>query len=145
MQEVYRCSPAAIKRIVATAERLRQEPQNRRQLEHARHDDELLQELLEDFDASHPLYGWAKDLVLLGHHPERESAEYREQLKQKERLAYIRRSHREDAEMVLAIAVEDLDEVDVEGLLDQREHRREQMRWRANQRHRRRRTSGAAR
>jgi AraC-like DNA-binding protein len=145
MEEVYRFSPAAIKQMVVIAERLKQEPESRRQLELARRDDELLQGLLGHLDASHPLYEWAKDLVLLGHHPERESAKYREQLKQKERLAYIRQTQRQDAEAVTALSVEDLYEVDVESLLSEREHRQEHMRWRANQLRRYRRANGATR
>jgi AraC-like DNA-binding protein len=145
MEAVYGFSPGAIKRLAAIADRLRREPESRRQLALARREDESLQELVGDLDASHPLYGWARELVLLGHHPERESAEYEAQLKERERLAYIRRTHRRDAAAVMAMSIEDLDDVNVSALMAEKEHRQEQMRWRANQLRRERRASGAAR
>lgn len=143
--EAYGFSPSRVKQMVAIALRLRDEPESRAQLEQARRDDELLGKLIGDLGATHPLYPWAKELIVLGYHPERESASYQEELKEKERQAYIRRRQRLDAAVVSGMAVEDLEELDVKGLLMEKEYRQGQMHWRANQRRRNRVAGGASR
>jgi AraC-like DNA-binding protein len=135
-KRAYGFPPERIKLAATVAERLRGEPMSRTEPRQAERDDRLLQKLLVDIDASHPLNEWAKRLILVGHHPERQTAGYEEALREKERAAYRRQQDIEDAIAVAAIPIDDLDRIDVTLLLDQKEHRHEQMRWRANQRRR---------
>lgn len=136
-KRAYGFSPQEVGRMVAIATRLQIEPRSRSDLKRAERDDRLLQDLLTGIDVSHPLNEWAKGLVLVGHHPERQTPAFVEELRKKEHAAYLRRRDQEDAEAVMAIPVDDLGDIDVALLLAQKEHRHEQMRWRANQRRRR--------
>lgn len=144
MQDIYGISPERIKLAEAVARRLLVEPKNRQELIRAKRDDRLLQELLEDIGPAHPLNGWARGLVLSGHHPERDTVAYQEELREKERAAYARKRDQEEAEVVMAMSIDELDQIDVGGLLAERDHRADHMRWRANQLRRTRSAGGAS-
>jgi AraC-like DNA-binding protein len=144
MLRAYRWTPAKIKRALELAAALESEPRARSDLAAAKRRDQLLQEHLAEIGADHPLGPWAKKLVLCGYHPEREKAAFAKELRERERAAYLEKRERMEAEVVMQLPVEELDEIDVEHLLVQREHEAEGMRWRANQL-RRQRTSQATR
>jgi AraC-like DNA-binding protein len=137
MQEALGITPEKVKQIVRVSARLEKEPESRSELARTKLDDQLLQELIGDIGPTHPLYRWAKEIVLLGHKPERDSAAYKKKLREKELAAFRRRQDEVDATAVAALELEVLGDLDVDSLLSQREHREEHMRWRANQRRRR--------
>ncbi|MDX6602624.1 MAG: hypothetical protein QOF13_1826 [Solirubrobacterales bacterium] len=133
MLRAYSWTPAKIKRAVELAAALEVEPRTRSELAAIERRDHLLQEHLAEIGADHPLTAWAKGLVLRGYHPERENAAFARELRERERAAYLEKQGRRDAEVVMSLSVEELNEIDVEHLLIQREHETENMRWRANQ------------
>jgi AraC-like DNA-binding protein len=130
---VYRWTPAKIKRAAELAAALETEPCTRSKLAAAQRRDQMLQRHLAEIGADHPLASWAKGLVLRGYHPERESAAFAKELRERERAAYLEKRERSEAEVVMSLSVEELDEIDVEHLLVQREYETERVHWRANQ------------
>lgn len=127
MRQAYGLSPRRISLIARVADRLREEPSSLREFEAAQRDDVLLQELLADIDACHPLGAWAKGLVTLGFHPERETVEYRNELRKRERAAFEEKRHRVEAEVVMTFSFEELSEIDFGALLEEKHHSRAHM------------------
>lgn len=145
MLQGYGYAPRKLGRIVELARRLMDEPQTLRAVEAAKRDDLALQELLGEIGPNHPLSGWAKGLVTLGYHPERDTPEYLEELRNRERAAYIRRQHREDAQAVMGLSIDDLHEVDVPYLLEVKRSSKQHMHMTANKRRRAGRSAGMPR
>jgi hypothetical protein len=128
LKGAYGYTPRTISLIARVARRLEEEPSTRRDLEAAQRDDLLLQELLSDIGAGHPLNDWAKRLVLLGHHPERETAEYLSELRKRERADFEQKRQRAEAAVVMmALPLDELAEIDFAALLEDKHHARVHM------------------
>lgn len=132
----YGWSPSQIKRVAILARGLADEPTNLRDYRKAKADDRLLQELVAELDSNHPLSGWARQLVLAGHHPERDTPQYQDQLRENERLAYLRRREEIEANAMASLSIEDLAEIDVPKLLREKRNAEMHMRYVANRKRR---------
>jgi len=136
LESIYGLHPSTVQHVGRLVRTLEGEPRSLRALERAQEKDRLLQDLLADIGPDHPLASWARNLILVGYHPERESAKYRERLRVQEREAYLRARDQRDAEVVMAMADEELPDVDVSALLTQKQESIAHMRMTANRRRR---------
>lgn len=134
MRRWYGLTPRRIQQIVRLAQELRRQPQTRKELAQFGRNDARLQVLLDPIGASHPLAGWAKELVVLGDHPEYGEPEFLTGLREVEGRLRLRRQHQADAERVAGLSEEECAmPVDVEYLLLKVEHAQQHMRWRSRQ------------
>lgn len=135
MRRAYGVTPRRIRQIVRLAGALRAQPETREQLAQFERNDAQLQVLLDPIGPGHPLAGWAKKLVVLGHRPEYYEPGFLLSLREREARQRIGQQHAADAERVAGLTEQECraTPIDVNYLLFKRDQERQNMRWRRRQ------------
>jgi AraC-like DNA-binding protein len=135
MRKTYGLGPRQLGEIARLADDLRQSPRTRQELVAYGRKDVRLQRLLEPIGPGHPLLDWARELVVLGNHPEFYEHEFLQKLREEESRQRVRAQHRFDAEMVAGLCEEERLTAadDGELLAFSAEQARLNMQWRSRQ------------